>query len=69
MTKKNDCPKKTLIHNIIDELNKDNIPQKCLKPVMQYVKDYVKPYFIIHIVIQLIIIGLLIYLLMHCNKH
>jgi hypothetical protein len=56
-------PKKSFIHDIVDGLTKDNIPQKILQPCVDYVKEIIKPYYIIHIVIQLIVICLLLLIL------
>ena len=65
---RSDLPKKSFMNEIVDVLTKDNIPQKCLQPCMDYVKEIIKPYYIIHIVIQLIIIGLLL-LVLYNHRH
>lgn len=67
----NILPKKNLIHNIIDELNKNDIPQKCLRPCIDHIKLLVKPYYTAYIISQLIIICLLIlilYLMIRAHK-
>lgn len=67
----NILPKKNLIHNIIDELNKNDIPQKCLGPWIDHVKIFIKPYYTVYIISQLIIICLLLlilYLMIRKNK-
>jgi hypothetical protein len=55
--------KKNLIHMLIDELNKDNLPQKILQPYINHVFQIVQPYYIIHIVLQIVIIALLLFII------
>jgi hypothetical protein len=59
----NTLPKKNLIHNIIDELNKNDILQKCLRPCTDHIKLLIKPYYTAYIISQLVIICLLILIL------
>lgn len=59
----NQTTKKNLIHNIIDELNKNDVLQQFLQPCIDYIKVIVKPYFTIYMISQLIIIVLLLALL------
>lgn len=55
--------KKNLIHMLIDELNKDDIPMKLLQPYINYIFAVVQPYYIIHIVLQVVIISLLLFVI------
>ena len=54
--------KKNLIHTILDELNKDNIPLKLMQPYLDYIKNVFKPYYTFHIFLQIIIIALLMFI-------
>jgi hypothetical protein len=54
--------KNNLIIRLIDELNKDNIPQKLLQPYIDYIINFIQPYYIIHIVLQIVIISLLLFI-------
>ena len=60
--------KKNLIHTILDELNKDNIPLKFVQPYLDYIKNVFKPYYMFHVFLQLIIIVLLVFVVYKIRK-
>jgi predicted PurR-regulated permease PerM len=61
--------KKSLMNNIVDGLNKEQVLQKIVEPVLDYTKNKIKPYYITLIVILLVIVLLLLYILyMMMNK-
>lgn len=61
--KKQEKQTKSLIHDLIDELNKDDIPEKLLKPHIDKATDLLKPYYIFHVTMQIIIIILLLFII------
>lgn len=69
MSTEQKSPKFELVHCIVDELNKENIPQKILRPGLHYVKSILAPYYTLHIVLQLLIVCLLFYIIFKIRKN
>lgn len=59
-TNASQTPKKNFVDNILNELTKNNVPQKIISPCLEYVEQFARPYYATHIIFQIVIVILLV---------
>jgi hypothetical protein len=58
-----DTTKKSLMNSVVDGLNKEQVLQKLVEPMLDYAKDKIKPYYVTLVVILIVIMILLLYII------